>query len=137
MAALVIVVFAQVLLRYLTYQPLGWTEELARYVFIWTCLLGAAVAARRGQHFAVDLAVRSVPSSARWIVAAAIQTIEAALYVALAYAGVQILPIVASQESPSVGANMSLPYVAIPLGASLIAASSLVRLISVLRCRGS
>ena len=40
MLALVVVVFSQVALRYLTYQPLAWTEEVARYAFIWLSLLG-------------------------------------------------------------------------------------------------
>jgi TRAP-type C4-dicarboxylate transport system permease small subunit len=64
MAMLVVIVFSQVVLRCLTYQPLAWTEEAARYIFIWLCLLGAAAAARRGQHFAVEFLVRLLPRHA-------------------------------------------------------------------------
>ena len=80
MTTLVVLVFTQVLVRYLTYQPLAWTEEAARYIFIWLCLLGAAVAARRGQHFVVDLAQRALPADAFRIAAVATKVVEAAFY---------------------------------------------------------
>jgi len=122
MTALVALVFTQVLVRYLTYQPLAWTEEAARYVFIWLCLLGAAVAAQRGQHFVVDFAQRSLPASAFRIAAVSTKVVEAAFYALVVLAGVKTLGVVRLQESPSLEIPMSVPYLAIPLGAALMAA---------------
>jgi TRAP-type C4-dicarboxylate transport system permease small subunit len=122
MTALVVLVFAQVLVRYLTYQPLAWTEEAARYVFIWLCLLGAAVAAQRGQHFVVDFAQRALPASAYRLAAAATKLVEAAFYALVVVAGVKALGVVRLQQSPSLDIPMSIPYLAIPAGAALMAA---------------
>jgi TRAP-type C4-dicarboxylate transport system permease small subunit len=127
MTMLVVLVFTQVLVRYLTYHPLAWTEEAARYIFIWLCLIGAAVAARRGQHFAVDLVQRSLPAGALRIVSTAIQVLEAAFYGLLALAGIRALGIVHLQQSPSLEIPMSIPYLAIPLGAALMAAIAMQR----------
>ncbi len=127
MTLLVVLVFTQVLVRYLTYEPLAWTEEAARYVFIWLCLLGAAVAARRGQHFAVDLAQRSLPAGALRIASTAIPVMEAAFYGLLAVAGSKALATIHLQQSPSLEIPMSIPYLAIPLGAALMAAISMWR----------
>ena len=60
-AALVANVFAQVVVRYVTYQPLAGTEEIARLLFIWICLLGAAIGAKRGTHFAVNFGGEVLP----------------------------------------------------------------------------
>lgn len=40
----VILVFFQVILRYVFSSSLSWSEELARYIFIWQIWLGTSVA---------------------------------------------------------------------------------------------
>lgn len=125
MVALVVLVFAQVLVRYLTYQPLAWTEEAARYAFVWLCLLGAAVASLRGQHFVVDYAQRALPPHVYRITATATQILGIAFYALLAWAGMKALSVVNLQQSPSLGIPMSVPYLSIPLGALLMAAVSI------------
>ena len=53
--AIILLTSAQVFFRYVLNYPLGWTEEMARYVFIWAVFLGAAVVARSRGHVAVEL----------------------------------------------------------------------------------
>jgi TRAP-type C4-dicarboxylate transport system permease small subunit len=126
MVALVAVVFAQVLLRYLTYQPVAWTEELARFAFIWLCLVGAAEGARRGAHFAVDLVPRLVPGAAgRWF-RAALRLVEACAYAILAWAGIRILGVVHAQRSITLDMPISFAYAAIPTAAMLMCAFTLL-----------
>jgi len=119
---LVVTVFGQVLLRYLTYQPLAWTEEVARYLFIWLSLLGAAVAAKRGQHFAVDLLKNALGLRGGQTIALIVYIIEAAFYSLLVVAGVVTVLLVHQQRSPTLDLPMSIPYLAIPVGALLMAA---------------
>lgn len=125
MVALVVVVFVQVALRYLTYQPLAWTEELARFVFIWLSLLGAAIGARRGAHFAVDMLGRSLAAGPARLLRIALRCGEAAIYAILAWGGCQILAVVHPQQSITLDLPMSLPYAAIPVGAALMCAYTL------------
>jgi TRAP-type C4-dicarboxylate transport system permease small subunit len=60
MGALAIVVFFQVLNRFILHIPAPWTEEIARYIFVWTALLGAASGVRRGIHLNVELLQNAV-----------------------------------------------------------------------------
>lgn len=46
--ALLLLISAQVVARYLFHAPPGWLEELARYCMVWSGLLGASCAYRRG-----------------------------------------------------------------------------------------
>jgi len=48
-------VFLQVILRYVFNNPMTWSEELARYLFIWCAFLGWIVAARRRSHLAITV----------------------------------------------------------------------------------
>jgi len=127
MLALVLAVFAQVALRYLTYQPLFWTEEVGRYLFIWLALLGAAEGARRGMHFAVDLLPRRLPPRAGRALRAGICLAEAGLYGLLAWTGFLVVQVTHLQASPSIALPMSVPYGALPLAGALLCTFSLRR----------
>lgn len=50
-----VVVFAQVVMRYVFEASLSWSEELARYLFIWLIYLGISYCARHHRHIKVDL----------------------------------------------------------------------------------
>jgi TRAP-type C4-dicarboxylate transport system permease small subunit len=55
-AILVVPVTLQVLSRYTDLIPAYiWTEELARFMFIWMVMLGAMIGVREGTHFEVDV----------------------------------------------------------------------------------
>ena len=56
MIALVIPVGMQILSRYTGLIPrFIWTEEIARFCFVWIILIGAMIAVRDGTHFDVDV----------------------------------------------------------------------------------
>jgi TRAP-type C4-dicarboxylate transport system permease small subunit len=54
-ALLTIVVSLQVASRFLLHTPMIWSEELARFLFFWVVLLGAAMSVRNRRHFVVDV----------------------------------------------------------------------------------
>lgn len=55
-AILVVPVTLQVVSRYTELVPAYiWTEELARFLFIWMVMLGAMIGVREGTHFEVDV----------------------------------------------------------------------------------
>jgi TRAP-type C4-dicarboxylate transport system permease small subunit len=53
-AALTIVVALQVLTRFVLHIPLIWSEEVARFLFFWVVLLGAALSVKTRRHFVID-----------------------------------------------------------------------------------
>jgi TRAP-type C4-dicarboxylate transport system permease small subunit len=55
-AILIVPVTLQVMSRYTPLIPnYIWTEELARFLFVWTIMIGAMVGVREATHFDVDL----------------------------------------------------------------------------------
>ena len=55
-AVLIIPVSLQIFSRYTALIPSYiWTEEMARFFFIWSIMIGAMVGIREGTHFVVDL----------------------------------------------------------------------------------
>ena len=55
-AVLIVPVSLQIFSRYTALIPSYiWTEEMARFFFIWSIMIGAMVGIREGTHFVVDL----------------------------------------------------------------------------------
>jgi TRAP-type C4-dicarboxylate transport system permease small subunit len=55
-------VLAQVLFRYFLGAPLVWSDELARYLFVWASFLGWILAARRRSHLSIDMLATKLPA---------------------------------------------------------------------------
>ena len=54
-------VLGQVFFRYFLGAPLVWSDELARYLFIWASFLGWIIAARRRSHLTIDMLTMKLP----------------------------------------------------------------------------
>jgi C4-dicarboxylate transporter, DctQ subunit len=52
-------VFVGVVFRYVLMSPLGWTEELTRFLLVWSVMLGMAYTLRQGRHIRVTTLVRN------------------------------------------------------------------------------
>lgn len=56
-SSMTILIFLQVIFRYVVKQSLSWSEELARYLFIWLTFIGASIAAREKSHINVSVMI--------------------------------------------------------------------------------
>ncbi|MGK7752145.1 MULTISPECIES: TRAP transporter small permease [unclassified Roseovarius] len=63
MLTLSVLVFAQVVNRYILTYSTPWLEELTRYLMVWMVLIGAAYAVRNRQHLKVDIVEALLPSA--------------------------------------------------------------------------
>lgn len=52
---ILVVTFAQVVARFVFGSPFFWTEELARYCYVWLSFVGAVVVTANRTHIAVEL----------------------------------------------------------------------------------
>jgi TRAP-type transport system small permease protein len=120
LAAIFVVMVLQVTCRYVLGSPLVWSEELARYLYIWVCFLGAPIALRRGNHIAITLFIDWLPSKAVraivvfWHVVAFLFLVELAIQGAILTARSHTL-IAITLPIP-----WSLIYVVVPISAILM-----------------
>ena len=64
-AAMVIMVFGNVVLRYAFDSGITVSEELSRFLFVWLTFVGAVAVMRQGGHLGFDLVSRSLPRAGR------------------------------------------------------------------------
>lgn len=117
---MVVVTLAQVVFRYVIAAPLPWSEELARYCFVWIVFLGGAVGLSRGIHLGVDLFVNALPAHLRRGLDAVTSALIAGFAATVIYASLPVLNMNMFQRSPALGLQMSYIYVAIPISMTLI-----------------
>ncbi|MEH2532775.1 TRAP-type C4-dicarboxylate transport system permease small subunit [Bradyrhizobium sp. AZCC 1588] len=67
LAAMVVLVFTNVVLRYLFNSGIATSEELSRWLLVWLTFLGAIVALRLHAHLGVDTLVRALPPRGKLI----------------------------------------------------------------------
>ena len=66
MTALLVPVTLQILSRYTGLIPRYiWTEEIARFCFVWIIMIGAMIAVRDDAHFDVNVLPKARPRSRR------------------------------------------------------------------------
>ena len=65
MFVMTVVVFAQIFFRYVFNVPLGWSEELARFAFVWVSFMGASALMRVKEHINVTVFIDFMPARVR------------------------------------------------------------------------
>jgi TRAP-type C4-dicarboxylate transport system permease small subunit len=115
-----VVVFAEVIFRYALLLPLFWTEEFARYCLVWSSLLGAGVALKRGEHIAVTFFLDKLPNIARSGVSLFARISVVALLGVIFWGGLYLVLLTRNQMSPAMRVSMSWPYMAVPVGSLIM-----------------
>jgi TRAP-type C4-dicarboxylate transport system permease small subunit len=119
-SAMALDVFIEVIFRYVLLFPLFWTEEFARYCLVWSSLLAAGIALKRGQHIAVTFVADRFPKRIRMMAAFVGDILVAAMLAIILWGGIFLVILTRHQLSPAMRLPMSLPYIAIPTGSAIM-----------------
>jgi TRAP-type C4-dicarboxylate transport system permease small subunit len=60
LAVMAILVFGNVVLRYVFNSGITWSEEMSRFLFVWMTFLGAISALKDNEHLGVDIFVKKL-----------------------------------------------------------------------------
>lgn len=116
-----ILIGCQVFMRYVMNDSLAWSEELARYAFIWATYIGVACAVKRNAHICVEAAVNSLPSLYRHYAAILAHLLFIVFALMVMKEGYALTMKIFSfgQKSSSLGIPMGWIYLAPTVGFSL------------------
>lgn len=87
MGGLLFTLFLQVFTRYVLNDPLSWTEEVARYVYVYIVFLGASAAISDRTHVGIDYFAKALPVRAQWALSVAVNLLVLCALALLAYWG--------------------------------------------------
>lgn len=116
MGLIIIPVSLQILSRYTGIIPRYiWTEEVARFCFVWIIMIGAMIAVRDSTHFDVDLLPHPKTNKSKGIRDLIVHIAIATMAGFFCYYGFKFAQFGAIQSSEMSGINMATIYVAFPL----------------------
>ncbi|MFQ5841074.1 MAG: TRAP transporter small permease [Thermodesulfobacteriota bacterium] len=119
-SAMAVDVFFEVIFRYVLHLPLFWTEEFARYCLVWSSLLAAGIALKRGQHIALTFVAERFPKRIRTAAGLGGDLFVAIMLAVILWGGIYLVLLTRHQLSPAMRLPMSLPYMAIPTGSAVM-----------------
>ncbi len=121
---MVLMVFAQILSRYIFHSSLSHTEELVRYFFVWVTFLGIAAAVARKKHLSVAIASSFLPEKVMTWTRRASGVCAVLFAAVILFTGVRVvlLQVRTHQTTAALGMPMWIMGLAIPVCALVLIA---------------
>ena len=119
LAAMALMVFANVVLRFLTDHSILWVEEVSRYLMIWLTFLGAGLVLRYGGHIGIDALQDAYPRAAPAI-RAVIFVLLLGFFGFMVWIGIRYTMRTWAQTTPVMEIPVGIVYLAMPIGFSLL-----------------
>jgi C4-dicarboxylate transporter DctQ subunit len=118
LGSVALIITGQVVSRYVFNYTPSWSEELSRYLIVWTIFIGTAVGVRKNIHIGVDAFIRLAPPRAKLALEVLLNLVGAGVSVVLIYLAVLFIQdtVAYEQLSPAMQIPMWLPYLAMPVG---------------------
>ncbi|MCU0562025.1 MAG: TRAP transporter small permease [Desulfobacterales bacterium] len=115
MAALVLVIWFEVLQRYVFHLGFTWGEEFSRYVMIWAALLAVPVGAYRREHIGLEFVLNTLSPPRRRLLRFALDLIGLAFFLFLFAYGIGMASGGRTQYAAIFGMTMVVPFASVPV----------------------
>ncbi|GAE33736.1 TRAP transporter small permease [Halalkalibacter akibai] len=132
---MVTVIFAQVIMRYVFGSSLAWSEELARYSFIWIVYIGISYGVKKQRHIKVDIFLLALKDKGRIVlnIIANLLFLSFAIFVIRYGYDIASQLLAFGQKSPANQIPMGFVYLATPVGMGLTAIRLIQNLIGLFK----
>lgn len=120
LVGIVILTSLQVFSRYALSDPIGWTEELARFLMIWLVFFGASAGIKRKSHIKIELIINKLSEKWRKVVKTLTSLIVAALLIILIYQGAVLTIKMSSIPAVTLPITWQYVYSAVPVGCAFM-----------------
>ncbi|MDL2263905.1 TRAP transporter small permease [Synergistaceae bacterium OttesenSCG-928-I11] len=124
LSASTLLIFFQVIMRYIFKDSLSWSEELARYMYVWQTWIASSYAVKMGRHLRITSMVDKAKGRTRVWFELLVIALWFGFSVFLCFKAAELCHMIFEQEqtSPAMNIPMWLAYMAVPTGTALMAA---------------
>jgi TRAP-type C4-dicarboxylate transport system permease small subunit len=117
LSVMVVIITAQVGMRFILGSSIGWSEELARYCFIWLVFIGISYGVKKQRHIRIDAVLRLLHIKQQLKLEMIVNVLFLLFAIFLLIYGGKISTqiLMWGQRSPALQVNMGLVYMAAPV----------------------
>lgn len=132
LAVMTILITVQVICRFILHAPLAWSEEAARFAFIWMTFFAGYVGARQAQHISVELVQNLFPAGVKKGMRSISAAIAGGFFLLVAYYLVSLWGKLSAQTSAALRIPMSYVYLGMLIGCFFMGLSYLYDAVKIL-----
>ena len=125
MGAITLLVIVEIALRNVAGTSLIITNELSRYLMVWTAMLTAVLLVYENGHLRLTFLTDALPPRWARIVYLVSELVVLSFLALLVVASVMLMPSVREQNTVTLGVSMAWFYAALPIGGALMFALTL------------
>ena len=129
LTAMVVVVTAQIVCRYVFFYSLSWSEELSRYMFAYLILIGAGFGIADRSSICIDIVETVTSGNTKKIIHFVQYLVSLAAVVFLLFSSIELMKLGGKQLSPAMNVPMSVVYLCMPIGFILMIFEIIVKII--------
>jgi C4-dicarboxylate transporter DctQ subunit len=123
------IIFIQVVLRYIFFSPLSWAEELSKFLLVWVTCLGSACGIREAMHVSINFLRNKLIAFPQQVVTLLIFAATLVFFTFCIVEGIMYAAAGWIQRSAALQLPMTLPYLSIPVGFSIMLSVGIERLV--------
>lgn len=101
-------------------DPLSWTEEVGTFLFVYLVFIGASLALKKNEHFALEIVTDSLPGKIRSAMRILIGLLVIVFSALVLWFGVKLAVGGWVVKTPALEIPRTIPYAAVPLGGALM-----------------
>lgn len=116
-----VITIVAVFFRYALHHPIIWSEEAARYLMVWSTMLGISIATRQKAHLGIDIFVSMAPKKAQRILEIISWSMLIIMYVFLVITSILFIcnAVKTGNVTPMLRIPFYIIYLALPIGFAL------------------
>ena len=120
LVAICLIATLQVASRYIFSRPFSWTEELGTYLFVYLAFVGASLALKKNEHFAVEILLDKFPLKIRSWMLIVIGLLVLLCSGIIFWYGCRLMIHGLHVKTPALEISSAIPYAAVPFGGFLM-----------------
>ena len=135
LALMALTLIIQVVMRYIFNNSLSWSEEFARYCFVWSTFLSISYSIKKGSMLRIDIVVQYLPKSWRKGIDIVMEFIVLGFFALLLYYSFDVVKRIgkSGQTSPALGIPMVVIYASLIVGFCLTCIRGIQKIIFLFR----
>jgi TRAP-type C4-dicarboxylate transport system permease small subunit len=135
-AVMGLVLALQIFMRYVLNMPLIWSEEMARYLFVWATFIGAGYGVRNKIHICVEFFYSRMPRRVKLAITLLTNTFCILIFAYLIPYGIDKVKTQWHIGSSAMEIPMSFVFAAVPIGCFIVCLRLLVEIARAITTKG-
>ncbi|WP_338946764.1 TRAP transporter small permease [Fusobacterium canifelinum] len=123
---MVIIIFVQVIMRYIFNNSLSWSEELGKFLFVWISWLGISIGAKRKEHIKITMFIDRCSPQLKFMCDILSEFVVLVICAITAYYGVELVISQSQIFFAGIKISMSWGYLSVVLGCFIMMIRNLI-----------